>query len=126
MDRRIINQHDSIKQRMLVLETYKDEEILFRDINSRLLAVAQHTKETDLKMLAFNHIIDITGTQNYIIRQINLSKKEVSIEGNVDTIHSLADLINNLREQPYVTAINLSQLQNVDNQLSFTLNATTK
>ena len=111
LDRTLIDLHSKIKQEAVILDSLKDKETLYRNIQERILLVKDITIKGDEKIQTINDIISLTP-QGITFNSFDLREDGLSIDSNIQSVTSLTTFIRSLRSYPKVASVNISSIKN--------------
>lgn len=111
LDRTLIDLNDKIKQEQAIIESTKDREAIYRNLQERL-AIAKNVSAqggTNLKIL--NDIIFLPPSQ-IKFNSISIENGEIIIYCNVNSVSSLTLFINALKEYPQINLVTVKGIEN--------------
>ena len=115
LDRQIVDLHDSIKQKQALLTYSKPSEEKFRNIQDRLSAANVGDKAKD-KVTLLTDIIDFAPV-DASFNTLTESNDTISFDITLKSVPSLTAFINKLKDDPRISSITLSK---IDDKLSST------
>lgn len=110
LDERLIDLHSSIKQKEALISLLKQDENKYRNLQDRIvLASSLLEKNTKTNKI----VLDIVGLTPQGIRIDNLTfnKDKLTINANINSVSSLTDFINVLKNYPDIKAVSIDNIE---------------
>lgn len=111
LDGQIIDLHDRIKAKQVIISTYKDQEIAYRELQDRLIqtrAVSQNiTFTTDL----LAKITDLADSSSVLLRVVSVGKERMHLEVTTTNILNLKTFVSDLQKQKELTEISIDRIE---------------
>lgn len=111
LDRKLIDLHDQIKLKDAYVKVLKSNEDKYRNLQERL-AIATKLSKTSVDTT--NLITDLIAftPSDIIFNSLKISEDSVSIDANVQSVTSLTDFINKLKEYKAIRTVSLDRIEN--------------
>lgn len=121
VDRNIIDLHENIQKQVTYISQQEQDELLYRDIQSRLEGIKSVITNEEIKLNVYNFIHEATDNEKFVIKQIRLGSASVMLQGEAATIYAVNDLMQEARNKENISSIILEQITNSENKISFVL-----
>jgi hypothetical protein len=111
LDEKLVDLHSAIKKQENIVFALKNDEDKFRNLQSRL-ALASTFSEKGIKTnQTFVDIVSLIPNQ-IIIHSLALNGDNVSIDADVDSISSLSNLVDSLKNYPNAKSTSIDNIEN--------------
>lgn len=111
LDEKLIDLHSSIKQKQNLISLLRQDEDKYRNLQDRI-ALASDLMEKNAKN---NKIVfDIVGLvpQGATIDNLTFNKDKLSLSADVNSVSSLTNFINALKDYPDIKAVSIDNIEN--------------
>ena len=111
LDERLIDLHSAIKQKQNLISLLRNDENKYRNLQDRI-ALASDLMEKNTKT---NKIVfDIVGLapQGTTIESLTFNKDKLTLSANVNSVSSLTNFINALKDYPDIKAVSIDNIEN--------------
>lgn len=124
LDRQIIDLNDKIKMEQAIIESSKEQENTFRDLQERLSTVKKITTNGNSAPKMTKDIVSNTPPE-ISYNSINVNKEKIDMVINISTYPALTTYIKNLKENPNIASVNITGIDNSSggNLITVTLTA---
>ena len=102
---------DKIKVQRAIVQSFKSQEDIFRNLQSRLALVKKYDAQSTNGPNMLSEIID-KGRGHITFRKIYISNEVIRIEAQAPTVAPLTEFVNFLKKYPPVTGINIDKVEN--------------
>ena len=102
---------DKIKVQRAIVQSFKSQEDIFRNLQSRLALVKKYDAQSTNSPNMLSEIID-KGRGHITFRKIYISNEVIRIEAQAPTVAPLTEFVNSLKKYPPVTGINIDKVEN--------------
>lgn len=111
LDERLIDLHSAIKQKQTLISLLKQDENKYRNLQDRIvLASSLLEKNVKTNKIVLN-IVGLTP-QGVRIDNLTFNKDKLTINANINSVSSLTDFINVLKNYPDIKAISIDNIEN--------------
>lgn len=111
LDRELIDLKDKIKQKQVIVNLLKENEIKYRDLQQRLNAASQLSDKGIKITKLFTDFVSFNQL-GLNIDSITFSEKNVKINANATSLQTLSSFIANLKNHPRVNSVSLDKIEN--------------
>lgn len=111
LDRQLIDLHSQIKQKQSIVDHFKKEEDIYRDLQERIILSSNFSKLENSTITAFKEITDFTP-KDITVNSFGLAQKQVSINATAYSTTSLSTFINTLKNYKKVQSVNIGSIEN--------------
>ena len=111
LDERLIDLHSAIKQKQTLISLLKQDENKYRNLQDRIV-LASSLLEKNVKTNKI--VLDIVGLtpQGAKIDNLTFNKDRMTINVNINSVSSLTDFINSLKDYPDIKSISIDNIEN--------------
>lgn len=111
LDERLIDLHSAIKEKQNLISLLKDDEDKYRNLQDRI-ALTSSLLEKNAK--ANKIVLDIVGLtpQGVKIDNLTFNKDKLTINADINSVPSLTDFINVLKDYPDIKAVSIDNIEN--------------
>lgn len=111
LDGRLIDLHDKIKNKQATISVLKNDESKYRNLQDRI-ALASELMEKNAKTnkIIFD-IVDLIP-QGVTINNLTFNKDKLIISADINSVSSLTDFINVLKDYPHIKAVSIDNIEN--------------
>lgn len=111
LDERLIDLHSAIKQKQTLISLLKQDENKYRNLQDRIvLASSLLEKNAKTNKIVFD-IVGLTP-QGAKIDNLTFNKDRITINVNINSVSSLTDFINSLKDYPDIKSISIDNIEN--------------
>lgn len=110
LDQQLVNLHDHIAQQTAIVNLLKNNEASFRNLQGRLLLAKNVMNESDNFTKIFNDLLTIIPNDMQVTT-FQMTTDTLRIEGTIQSITSLRNLVDKLKAYPLVTSVSLDKIQ---------------
>lgn len=111
LDERLIDLHSNIKQKQNLISLLRQDEDKYRNLQDRIaLASSLMEKNVRASKIVFD-IVDLTP-QGVRIDNLTFNKDKLIISVDINSVSSLTDFINVLKDYPDTKAISIDNIEN--------------
>lgn len=111
LDERLIDLHSGIKQKQALISLLKQDEDRYRNLQDRIaLASDLSEKNTKTNTIVLD-IIDLIP-QGTKINSLTFNKDRITINANTNSVSSLTDFINILKNYPDIKSVSIDSIEN--------------
>lgn len=111
LDRQLIDLHSKIRQEEAIVNSLKESEDTYRNLQDRLATAATFSKNGGEEYALFKDIVSFIP-QGMKLDQVSISHERIQIEANYQFISSLTAFINSLKAHPKISSVNISKIEN--------------
>lgn len=111
LDRTIIDLHTKINQEKIILDSLKEKEATYRNIQERISLVKQITIKGNAKVDMLNDILSLTP-QGITFNSFDFRETELNIDSNVQSVSSLATFTKSLKSYSKISSVSISSITN--------------
>lgn len=109
LDRTIIDLHTKIKQEKIILDSLKEKEATYRNVQERISLVKQITIKGNAKVDMLNDILSLTP-QGITFNSFDFRETELNIDSNVESVSSLTTFTKSLKSYSKISSVNISNI----------------
>lgn len=111
LDERLIDLHSAIKQKQAIISLLKQDENKYRNLQDRI-ALASDLSEKNTKTNKI--VLDIISLipQGVKINSLTFNKDRIMINSNINSVPSLTDFINLLKDYPDIKSVSIDNIEN--------------
>ena len=111
LDERLIDLHSAIKQKQTLISLLRQDEDKYRNLQDRIaLASTLSEKNTKTNKIVLD-IIELIP-QGARIDSLTFNKDRITINANTNSVSSLTDFINLLKDYPDVKSLSIDNIEN--------------
>lgn len=111
LDRQLIDLHDNIARKQIIVKLLSDDEKKFRDIQDRLTLSSKISTGGNRMITVFNDIANFAPA-GFSINSFSLNDNRIHIDGTVRSALILKAFISSLRNYPSISSVSLDQIEN--------------
>lgn len=111
LDRTLIDLHDDIKQEQVIVESLKDRELTFRNLQGRLNDAAELSTNGNKNVKILNDLIEATPSE-ITFNSFEIGENKVSIDSNIQSISSLTNFLAIIRDYPETSSVTIDRIDN--------------
>ncbi len=126
IDRKIVDLHDEIKKEEILVKSQEKNELLYRELQQKLESVKNITEETKSKITILQNILDSKKNSYFTTKSLSINGNTIVIEGTAFSIFSINSFIEEIKKDPMVIAIDLSEIESLAEGVDFKLNVELK
>lgn len=111
LDRQLIDLHDEISQKQAIVKYLKTNEDKYRDTQARIGVAA---KFIDSGQNTYNTLANVVNLapENFTFNNLSVSENAVIVVADVQSLSSLTEFIDGLKNNPEISSVSLDQIQN--------------
>ncbi len=125
LDRTLIDLNSKIKQEQAIVESLKDRENQYRNLQERIAVASKINSTGDKNVQILNDIVEFTPAE-ITFNSFSIKKEEIKIEGVIGSVSSLSNFMNSLREYKQISSVNIDSIKNQSETNSLTVVLTAK
>lgn len=127
LDRTIIDLHSKIKQEQAIVESLKDREEIYRNLQERILSASIYNSTGDRRVRILEDIIGFTPPE-ISFNTFSIENDDIKIDLNISSISSLNAFVETLRSYPQISSVTINSISNNNekNTVNVTLSAKLK
>ncbi|OIP57137.1 MAG: hypothetical protein COX79_00870 [Candidatus Levybacteria bacterium CG_4_10_14_0_2_um_filter_36_16] len=122
IDGKIIDLHDHIKQAEFAVKNRAEEEKKYRSIQDRLSNIKSTQDETKTKVDILNDILKSISEGTFSATNLIVNKNIITINASAYSVFPVNNFIENLKQNPNVTAISIDEISSGDKGVQFKIN----
>lgn len=111
LDRQLIDLHDSIKNKQIIVANLKNNEEKFRNLQDRLALVNSLDKTKNKNLNILNDVTQFAES-GVVIDSIVVSKTNFRVNITGQSVTSLSTFVNNLKTYKEITSISIDKIEN--------------
>lgn len=111
LDRELIDLHDSIKNKKIIVENLKNNEEKFRNLQERLSLVATLDETKNKNVTIIQDIVNFAGTA-VLLQDIIVSEKTVMLTVTGQSVEILSSFVNALKTYKQISGISIDKIEN--------------
>lgn len=109
LDRELIDLHDSIRNKQIIVENLKNNEEKYRNLQERLALVSTVEKNKNLTII--EDIVSFAGSE-VRINDILVSETSVKLNATGQSVVSLSSFVNSLKDYKEIRSISIDKIEN--------------
>lgn len=111
LDERLIDLHSAIKNKQTLISLLKQDEDKYRNLQDRI-ALASNLSEKNTKTNKI--VLNIIGLipQGVRLDSLTFNKDRIAIDANANSVSSLTDFINLLKDYPDIKSVSIDNIEN--------------
>lgn len=111
LDEKLIDLHSAIKQKQALISLLKQDEDKYRNLQDRIV-LASDLMEKNVKTNKI--VLDIVklAPQGTKIDSLSFNKDKITINANINSVSSLTDFINALKDYPDIKTVSIDNIEN--------------
>ncbi len=110
LDQQLIDLNDKIVQKQTLVKLLKNSEDTFRNLQDRLTAASEITNAGKQTVTLFTDIINFSSP-DITFNNLFLSENQVRINANVQSVSTLTNFVNTLRENPKIQSVSIDKIE---------------
>jgi len=111
LDRELVDLNDKIKAEQAIVNSLKDRETEYRNLQERITTAKKITNTGNSKTKLFNDLIILTPPE-ITYENFTVGNNELKIIINISAIPALTTYINSLQEYEQITSVAVTQIDN--------------
>jgi len=111
LDRQLIDLHSEIKKEENIVNSFKNSERAYRNLQDRLAIANNFSKSGGMEFNLFKDIVSFVP-QGMKLDQVSISRDRIRIEANCQFISNLTNFINALKSYPRIKSISIDKIEN--------------
>lgn len=112
LDRQIIDLHDKIKAKSVIVESFKEQENDYRQLQERLLQAKQLNTDVTFVPDLLNDITTLAQKNNIAIKTISVSDLSIHIELIAFDVRNLRSFVAGLQDKKELSEISIDRIEN--------------
>jgi len=112
LDRQIIDLHDKIKAKSVIVNVLKEQETSYRVLQERLLQANQLSQDVTFTSELFTKITDIAQRNNLSVKTITVTDESFHIELTAINVTNLKNFVNQLQLLKELQEISIDRIEN--------------
>ncbi|MBI5044914.1 MAG: hypothetical protein HZC02_03240 [Candidatus Levybacteria bacterium] len=112
LDRQIIDLHDKIKAKTRIVETFKEQEDSYRQLQERLLQTKKLNTDVAFLPLLLEDITLLAQKNNISIKSMSVSNNSLHIELVAFDIKNLRDFVGGIQEKKELSEVSIDRIEN--------------
>lgn len=125
LDRTLIDLHSKIKQEQAIVESLKDKEKIYRNLQERILSASTHNATGNKNVKILDDIISITPSE-ITFNTLLIEDDEVKIDLNINSITSMNAFVESLKSHPRINSVSIDRISNKNEKNSVNILLTAK
>ncbi len=111
LDEKLIDLHSAIKQKQSLISLLKQDEDKYRNLQDRIVLASSLLEKNAKTNKIVLDIVRLTP-QGTKIDSLTFNKDKLTINANINSVSSLTDFINVLKDYPDIKAISIDNIEN--------------
>lgn len=111
LDRQIVDLHDKIKAKQVIVNAFSEDEVSYRQLQERLLQAKQLSSNLDFTSGLFTKITETGKNSNMTFKAIDINHEVVHVEVFTTNITSLKQFVNQLQELKEINTISIDRIE---------------
>ncbi|MEK7092315.1 MAG: PilN domain-containing protein [Patescibacteria group bacterium] len=111
LDRELVDLHDSIKQKRVVINILKDNENTYRDLQARIALSAQLSDQGN-KTVALVTKVSKNIPSGMQLNNINFLGNRIQIDANTKSVKTVSQFIETLKKYEQIQTVSLDKIEN--------------
>lgn len=111
LDRELIDLHSKIKQQQLIVNYFKSNEYLYRDLQDRLALSSTFSKAGNNTIQIFKDIAKF-ASKDVILNNFGLYRDRIVISANASSTSSLTSFTNSLKSYKQIQSVSIDSIEN--------------
>lgn len=111
LDRELVDLHDSIKQKRVVINILKDNENTYRDLQNRI-ALASQLSDQGNKTVALVTKVSKNIPPGMQLNNINFLGNRIQIDANTRSVKTVSQFIETLKKYEQIQTVSLDKIEN--------------
>ena len=111
LDMRIVDLHDKIKTDSIIVQNFKDGEVIYRNLQSKLALTKKYDQSDDHALTILKDVIEL-GRNKITFNNITATNESVDIEAQAPSAASLELFTQALKSYPEVEGIDINRVEN--------------
>lgn len=111
LDMKIVDLHDKIKNKSIIVENFKTGEDIYRNLQARLASAKQYDTNRDDTLKILKDVIEL-GRNKITFNSINVTPDSIQIQAQAQSSGILSLFTQNLRNYPKVKDISITRVEN--------------
>lgn len=124
LDRKLVDLHDSIKQKQAIVNLLKNNENKYRNLQNRLAVSSKFLDSASETTKIFTDLSDFAPS-DFIFNNIKISEKSIQMDASTQSINSLTVFIKKLQEYPKFASVSLDRIENKTSSATIVVSITT-
>lgn len=127
LDRTLIDLHSKIKQEQAIVESLKDKERAYRNLQERILWASAYNSTGDRRVRILEDVVKFTPSE-ITFNTFLIENEDIKIDLNISSISSLNAFIETLRSYPQISSVSIDSISNKNekNAVNVTISAKLK
>jgi hypothetical protein len=111
LDVKIIDLHDKIKSASVIVESFKDGEDTYRNLQARLGFIKEYETKKDRTLTLLQDIIDL-GRNRITFKNLTVSVNSIEVEAQAPSAGALTAFVQGIKNHPEISAVSIERVQN--------------
>lgn len=111
LDRQIVDLHDKIKAKQVIVNALSEQEVSYRQLQERLLQAKQLSSNLNYTSGLFTRITETGKNSNMTFKAIDISHEVIHVEIITSNISSLKQFVNQLQEFKELKDISIDRIE---------------
>ena len=112
LDRTIIDLHSEIKKKQAVVDSFKNKEDIYRNLQERILITKDVNTNGSKNLQILNDIVGLTPG-GITFNSFNIDNSQINISSNVISTSSLSTFIKGLRSYEEISSVTITSINNL-------------
>ncbi len=123
LDRKLIDLHSKITQEQAIVNYLKNNEAQYRNLQGRLTLISTNSSLASQRLKIINDIVTLTP-KGIAFNSLNLFEDRITIDANVNSISTLSDFVDALKNYPAIDTISIDKIENKPSSAMISINIT--
>ncbi len=110
LDMQIVDLHDKIKNESIIVNNFKDGEVIYRNLQSRLSSARQYDASDDHVVILLKDIIEL-GKNKITFNNISVTNDAVDIQAQAQSAGLLSLFTQALKNYPAIQGISINRVE---------------
>jgi hypothetical protein len=111
LDRELIDLHSKIKQEQAIVEFFKQNEQMYRNLQDRLLTASTFSDQSNKKISVFNDLVGFAPS-GIVFNNLSLYEDRIKVDANTSSITALDSFVKELKNYPLTNSISVDKIEN--------------
>jgi hypothetical protein len=111
LDVKIIDLHDKIKSASIIVESFKDGEDNYRNLQARLGFIKEYDTKKDKSLTLLQDIIEL-GRDRITFKNLSVTVNSIEVEAQAPSAGALTAFVQGVKSHPEISGVSVNRVQN--------------
>lgn len=110
LDQQLVDLHTQIRQKQAIVSAFKKNEDQYRNLQDRLSIASNFLTIGEARVKIYKDVLSL-ATIGIKFNKTSLSNNTITLQANVDSISTLSNFIDTLKENPAIESVSIDKIE---------------